>query len=179
MRDALEFRASGKGGFAFPKDFKIPLGTEGVLRRDPTNYHGKLIIKDTILLRQENTDITFPHLIDPDCVAMHLPKGFALDAVVGFEPGGHFGNIGREYSSILAPLMDLGFGSLDDAASVSRYRIDFLFVVVLSYEKFSHRRAGYSVKLVLRTNLSDDWVSKIFSFLSDALETSGNIPTLL
>ena len=78
---------------------------------------------------------------------MHLPKGFALDAVVGFEPGGHFGNIGREYSSILAPLMDLGFGSLDDAASVSRYRIDFLFVVVLSYEKFSHRRAGYSVKL--------------------------------
>ena len=179
MRDALEFRASGKGGFAFHRDFKIPLGTEGVLRRDPTNTHGKPIIKDTILLHQGNTDIIFPHLIDPDCVAMHLPKGFAPDAVVGFEPGGHFGNIGREYSCILAPLMDFGFGSLDDAASISRYRIDFIFIVVLCYQKFSHRRAGYSVKIVLRTNLSDAWVSKIFAFLSEALKTSGNIPTLL
>lgn len=179
MRDALEFRASGKGGFAFHKDFKIPLGTEGVLRRDPTNSYGKLITKDTILLRQGNTDITFHHLLDPDCIAMHLPKGFPSDAVVGFLPDGHFGNIGREYSSILAPLMDLGFGSLDDAASVSCYRTDFIFVVVLCYEKFSHRRAGYSVKIVLRTNLSDAWVSKIFTFLSEALKTSGNFPTLL
>ena len=47
MRDALEFRASGKGGFAFNKDFKIPIGTECVLRRDPTNKHGKFDIKQT------------------------------------------------------------------------------------------------------------------------------------
>ena len=45
MKDALEFRASGKGGFAFDKDFKIPVGTEGVLRRNPTNVHGEFMIQ--------------------------------------------------------------------------------------------------------------------------------------
>ena len=59
MKDALEFRASGKGGFAFVRDFKIPLGTEGVLRRDPTNMHGEFIMKHTLLLREGNTDATF------------------------------------------------------------------------------------------------------------------------
>ena len=52
---------------------------------------------------------------------MHLPMGSALDGVVGFQPGDHFGNIGREYCSILAPLMDSGFRSLNDSALVSRY----------------------------------------------------------
>ena len=81
---------------------------------------------------------------------MHLPMGSALDGVVGSQPGDHFGNIGREYCSILAPLMDSGFRSLDDSALVSRYGI-----VVLYYEKFSHHRQGYSVKVVLRINLSN------------------------
>ena len=55
---------------------------------------------------------------------MHLPMGSAVGGVVGFQPGDHFGNIGREYCSILAPLMDSGFRSLDDSALVSRYGID-------------------------------------------------------
>ena len=105
--------------------------------------------------------------------------GAAPDAVVGFQPGAHFGNIGREYSSILAPLMDSGFRSLDDPKSVSRYAFDFTFFVVLHYEAFSHRREGYSVKVVLRTNQSNAWVSDIFAYLTEALETSGNIPNLL
>ena len=57
MKDALEFRASGKGGFAFDKDFKIPLGTEGVLRRNPTNVHGEFMIQHPLHLRKGNTDI--------------------------------------------------------------------------------------------------------------------------
>ena len=57
MKDALEFRASGKGGFAFVRDFKIPLGTEGVLRRDPTNMHGEFIVKHTLLFREGHTDV--------------------------------------------------------------------------------------------------------------------------
>ena len=59
MKDAVEFRASGKGGFAFDRGFKIPLGTEGVLRRDPTNMHGEFIIKYALLLREGNTDVKF------------------------------------------------------------------------------------------------------------------------
>ena len=59
MKDALEFRASGKGGFAFDKDFKIPLGTEGVLRRNSTNVHGEFMIQHPLLLRKDYTDIFF------------------------------------------------------------------------------------------------------------------------
>ena len=110
---------------------------------------------------------------------MHLPMGSAVDGVVGFQPGDHFGNIGREYRSILAPLMDSGFRSLDDSALVSRYGIDFVFIVVLYYEKFSHRRQGYSVKVVLRTSLSNAWIATIFASLNEALKTSGNVPLLL
>ena len=110
---------------------------------------------------------------------MHLPMGPTPDGVVGFQPGDHFGNIGREYSCILAPLMDSGFRSLDDSSSVSRYGIDFVFIVVLYYEKFSHRRQGYSVKIIIRTSLSHAWITKIFASLNEALETSGNIPILL
>ena len=105
--------------------------------------------------------------------------GSAPDGVVGFQPGAHFGNVGREFSSILAPLMDVGFLSSDDSKSVSRYGTDFKFFVVLSYEKFSHRREGYSVKILLRTDKSVTWVSNFFAFLSEALETSGSIPILL
>lgn len=87
--------------------------------------------------------------------------GSTPDAVVGFKPEGHFSNIGREYSSILAPLMDSRFRSLDDPKSVLRYATDFIFFVVLHYEAFSHRRDGCNVKVVLRTNQSDAQVSEI------------------
>ena len=60
VKDALEFRASGKGGFAFDKEFKIPLGTEGVLRRNSTNVHGEFMIQHLLLLREGDTDIIFP-----------------------------------------------------------------------------------------------------------------------
>ena len=75
--------------------------------------------------------------------------------------------------------MDSGFRSLDDSALVSRYGIDFVFIVVLYYEKFSHHRQGHSVKVVLRTNLSNAWIATIFASLNEALETSGIIPLLL
>ena len=75
--------------------------------------------------------------------------------------------------------MDSGFRSLDDSALVSRYGIDFVFIVVLYYEKFSHHRQGCSVKIVLRTNLSNTWIATIFASLNEALETSGIIPLLL
>jgi hypothetical protein len=40
MRQVIAFKAQGKGGFAFHKDFKVKKGTSIDVTRFPQNIHG-------------------------------------------------------------------------------------------------------------------------------------------
>jgi hypothetical protein len=74
--------------------------------------------------------------------------------VIGFLPKGHVGNVAKEISAFLQPIMRHPFGSVACVGDNTYYSSGCFFSCVLSYENFSHTPHGYSSVTKCCTNLN-------------------------
>ena len=105
----------------------------------------------------------------------------AMDAdtelLVGFKPGDRIGNLCREVSTFLAPMMDNNFGSDLCVEDNDVYEEGFDFRCVLSYSDFNHTKLGYSLEIVISTANSIAWVEELYIEINKYVE-SDNITRL-
>ena len=105
----------------------------------------------------------------------------AMDAdtelLVGFKPGDRIGNLCREVSTFLAPMMDKNFGSDLCTEDNDVYEQGFDFRCILSYSDFNHTKLGYSLEIVISTANSIALVEKLYVEINKYVE-SDNITRL-
>ena len=90
--------------------------------------------------------------------------------LVGFLPGDRIGNLNREVSRIVAPLMDQSFGSDSCMKDNKTYSVGYDFRCVLSSVDFNHSRDGYSMEIVVSTINSLAWVEELYAEICKNIE---------
>ena len=95
-----------------------------------------------------------------------------LERLVGFKPGDRIGNLCREVSIFLAPLMDDKFGSNLCILDNNVYSEGYKFRCVLSHSDFNHTRQGFSVEIVVSTSNSVAWVEELYVEICKNVEPS-------
>ena len=90
--------------------------------------------------------------------------------LVGFLPGDRIGNLCREVSTIIAPLMDRSFGSDSCMKDNKTYSVGYDFRCVLSTVDFNHSRDGYSIEIVVSTINSLAWVEELYTEICQKIE---------
>ena len=82
-------------------------------------------------------------LLDPNCLQIRAPASKDGKNLGHFELKEHIGHVKKEFTSLLAPIVDLHDGNADIA-----------FHVILNYSDTNHSRVGYEVDIVVMTNCS-------------------------
>ena len=85
-----------------------------------------------------------------------------LEMLVGFKPGERIGNLCREVSIFLAPMMDNNFGSDLRVEDNDVYLEGYDFRSMLSHSDFNHTKLGYSLEIVVSTTNSAAWVEELY-----------------
>ena len=83
--------------------------------------------------------------------------------LVGFLPGDRIGNLSREVSRIIAPLMDQCSGSDSCMKDNKIYSVGYDFRCVLSSVDLNHSRDGYSIEIGVSTINSSAWVEELYA----------------
>lgn len=115
------------------------------------------------------------HLVltaDSNCIKLVLPPDANSNLITGFKAGDRIGNLSREISTFLAPLMDSSFGSEEGRDNNVKYVSGFNFTCVLSYENFNHSKAGYEIEIAVHTVNSQSWVDELHEELSKYVQVS-------
>ena len=111
-------------------------------------------------------------MIDKKCIQLRLPENVDKACVVGFLPKGHVGNVAKEISAFLQPLMRHPFGSVACIGDNTHYGSGYFFSCVLSYENFNHTPQGYAIDIIVHTSNSHAWIDELYSKLCEHLEIS-------
>jgi hypothetical protein len=95
-----------------------------------------------------------------------------MNRVKGFPPEGRIGNISKEISAFLAPLMDYPFGSVACVGDNTNYASGYYFSCLLAYVDFNHSPQGYALDVIVHTSNSQIWIDEMYSKLFEQLCTS-------
>ena len=132
----------------------------------------RLICKHDLLRRAlKNCTCT---ISDSNCIQLVLPLTIEASEISGFVAGDRIGNLCKEISLVLAPLMDNDFGTLACVRDNLHYMIGYSFICRLSYERLNHSRKGYDIEIVVLTSNSKCWVDELYEVLLE----SADIPVI-
>lgn len=92
--------------------------------------------------------------------------------MVGFKPKGHVGNVAKEISAFLEPLMSHSFGSVACVGDNTLYAHGYLFSCILSYQDFNHTPQGYAIDIIVQTSNSAVWIDEMHAKLCEHLPSS-------